>query len=151
LAEGFADPGIPCAPYYAPETRPIAERLRAAIGENFPQARIGSWHDEPVGLHPVAMYQVAFAVEDFRRLVPLGSERRLELLLRLHPSLHSGPETGFASPALCSGHRGCPVRQRSGGRAPAAGCSDRAWFGHHHLGGKGVDCHRAQPPQLREN
>jgi hypothetical protein len=44
------------------------------------------------------MYQVAFAVEDFRRLVPLGSERRLELLLRLHPSLHSGPETGFASP-----------------------------------------------------
>jgi len=56
--------------YYAPETRPVAERLRAAIGENFPQARIGSWHDEPVGPHPVAMYQVAFAIEEFPRLVP---------------------------------------------------------------------------------
>ena len=56
--------------YYAPETRPAAERLRTAIGEDFPQARIGSWHDAPVGPHPTAMYQVAFAVEEFPRLVP---------------------------------------------------------------------------------
>ena len=74
MADAIADPGIISGYhahlYYAPETRPIAERLRAAIGENFPQARIGSWHDEPVGPHPVAMYQVAFGVEEFPRLVP---------------------------------------------------------------------------------
>jgi hypothetical protein len=46
LPEAFADPGIVLGYhahlYYAPDTRPTAERLRAAIGENFPQARIGS-------------------------------------------------------------------------------------------------------------
>lgn len=56
--------------YYTPQTRTAAERLRAALGERFPQARIGSWHDEPVGPHSAAMYQVAFAVEDLPRLVP---------------------------------------------------------------------------------
>ena len=74
MAEAFADPaaitGYHAHLYYAPETRPIAERLRAAIGERFPQARIGSWHDEPVGPHPVSMYQVAFAVEEFPLFVP---------------------------------------------------------------------------------
>ena len=53
--------------YYAPETRQIAARLRTGIGERF-QARIGSWHDEPVGPHPISMYQVAFVEEEFARL-----------------------------------------------------------------------------------
>jgi aromatic ring-cleaving dioxygenase len=74
MAEGFADPavveGYHAHLYYAAETRPIAERLRTAISERFPQARVGSWHDEPVGPHPTSMYQVAFAVEDFPGLVP---------------------------------------------------------------------------------
>ena len=71
--------------YYAPDTRPTAERLRAAIGENFPQARIGSWHDEPVGPHPVGMYQVAFAIEEFRRLVPWLMLNRDGLDVLVHP------------------------------------------------------------------
>jgi aromatic ring-cleaving dioxygenase len=89
LAERVADSGIISGYhahlYYAPETRPTAERLRAAIGENFPQARIGSWHDEPVGPHPVAMYQVAFAVEEFPRLVPWLMLNRGGLDVLVHP------------------------------------------------------------------
>jgi DOPA 4,5-dioxygenase len=89
LAEPFADPGIISGYhahlYYSPETRPNAERLRTAIGENFPLARIGSWHDEAVGPHPVAMYQVAFAVEEFPRLVPWLMLNRQGLDVLVHP------------------------------------------------------------------
>jgi aromatic ring-cleaving dioxygenase len=89
MAEAFADPamveGYHAHLYYAPETRPIAERLRMAISERFPRARIGSWHDEPVGPHPVAMYQVAFAVEDFPALVPWLMLNREELNVLVHP------------------------------------------------------------------
>jgi DOPA 4,5-dioxygenase len=89
LAEAFTDPGViggyHAHLYYAPETRPIAARLRAAIAENFPQARIGSWHDEPVGPHPVAMYQVAFAIEEFPRLVPWLMLNRDGLDVLVHP------------------------------------------------------------------
>ena len=49
------------------------------------QARIGSWHDEPVGPHPVAMYQVAFAIEEFSRLVPWLMLNRDGLNVLVHP------------------------------------------------------------------
>ena len=71
--------------YYDPQTRPIAERLRAAIDDRFPGARIGSWHDEPVGPHPAAMYQVAFAAEDFRLFVPWLMLNRANLNVLVHP------------------------------------------------------------------
>ena len=70
--------------YYAPETRPTAARLRAGIGERF-QARIGSWHDEPVGPHPVSMYQIAFTGEEFAGLVPWLMLNREELNVLIHP------------------------------------------------------------------
>lgn len=89
MAEAFADPaaigGYHAHLYYAPPTRPLAERLRAAIGERFPGVRIGSWHDEPVGPHPVAMYQVAFAVEEFPLIVPWLMLNRQELDILVHP------------------------------------------------------------------
>jgi aromatic ring-cleaving dioxygenase len=89
MAEGFADPaavkGYHAHLYYAPPTRPTAERLREAIGERFPDARIGSWHDEPVGPHPVAMYQVAFAVDEFPRIVPWLMLNRQDLDILVHP------------------------------------------------------------------
>ncbi len=56
--------------YFDPgEARARAERLRTLIGERF-VARLGSWHDKPVGPHVKPMYQVAFAVDLFPRFVP---------------------------------------------------------------------------------
>jgi aromatic ring-cleaving dioxygenase len=70
--------------YYNPTTRAEAERLRAGIGERF-AARLGSWHDEPVGPHPIAMYQVAFAIEEFPHLVPWLMLNRNGLDVLVHP------------------------------------------------------------------
>ena len=85
---GFADPGqikgYHAHIYYDPDTRPVAERLREAIGSGF-RVRLGRWHDEPVGPHPVAMYQVAFGVEEFPRLVPWLMLNRSGLSVLVHP------------------------------------------------------------------
>jgi aromatic ring-cleaving dioxygenase len=70
--------------YYAPETRGIAERLREAIGSGF-TVQLGRWHDRPVGPHPTSMYQVAFPVEEFPRLVPWLMLNRAGLDVLVHP------------------------------------------------------------------
>ena len=70
--------------YYHAQTRSLAERLRGAIGERF-GAQLGSWHDEPVGPHPVAMYQVAFAGGEFSSLVPWLMLNREGLNILVHP------------------------------------------------------------------
>jgi aromatic ring-cleaving dioxygenase len=88
VAEGFADSagiaGYHAHVYYAPETRPLAERLREAVGERF-SVRVGSWHDEPVGPHSVAMYQLAFPNDLFPRLVPWLMLNRDGLDVLVHP------------------------------------------------------------------
>jgi len=70
--------------YYDAETRPIAERLWHEIGERF-AARLGRWHDAPVGPHPRSMYQVAFEVAEFPRLVPWLMLNREGLSVLVHP------------------------------------------------------------------
>ena len=89
-ADGFADPGeitgYHAHIYYDPtKTRGAAARLRKGLGAAFPAATLGSWHDEAVGPHTVAMYQVAFAVEDFARIVPWLMLNRGELDVLVHP------------------------------------------------------------------
>jgi aromatic ring-cleaving dioxygenase len=70
--------------YYDAETRSVAERLRHEIGERF-AVRLGRWHDAPVGPHPGSMYQVAFEVAEFPRLVPWLMLNREELSVLVHP------------------------------------------------------------------
>ena len=62
-----------------------AERLRTLIGERF-VARLGSWHDKPVGPHPKPMYQVAFTVELFPSFVPWLMLNRMGLSVLVHPN-----------------------------------------------------------------
>jgi aromatic ring-cleaving dioxygenase len=70
--------------YYESTTRPLAERLRQAMGERF-AVTLGRWHDQPVGPHPQSMYQVAFAVAAFARLVPWLMLNRAGLSILVHP------------------------------------------------------------------
>ena len=70
--------------YYDARTRPVAETLRAAIAARF-TTELGRWHDEPVGPHPVSMYQVAFAPEEFTCFVPWLMLNRGGLNVLIHP------------------------------------------------------------------
>ena len=65
--------------YYDPATRAAAEALRAGIAARFPDAVLGRWHDRPVGPHPSAMYQVAFAPELLPGLLPVLALHRAGL------------------------------------------------------------------------
>ena len=71
--------------YYAPETKPIALRIREWVGARFPSAVLGRWHDVKVGPHPTAMYQIAFPVELFATLAPFLAMNRMGLTILLHP------------------------------------------------------------------
>jgi aromatic ring-cleaving dioxygenase len=77
--------------YYDPRaTRDVAEQVRAGIAEWFPSARLGRWHELPVGPHTRAMFQVAFGSELFPALVPWLMLNRRSLSVLVHP------ETGDA-------------------------------------------------------
>ena len=72
--------------YYDPKTtRDRADRLRRRIAAEFPEARLGRWHDELVGPHPQSMYQVAFATDLLARLMPWLMLNRDGLTILLHP------------------------------------------------------------------
>jgi DOPA 4,5-dioxygenase len=71
--------------YHAATTRRDAEAVRAGIAAGGFEARLGSWHDEAVGPHTVGMYQVAFPVAEFARLVPWLALNRRDLSVLVHP------------------------------------------------------------------
>jgi DOPA 4,5-dioxygenase len=72
--------------YYDPaRTREQAAQLREWLAAHFPTARLGRWHDVPVGPHPTAMYQIAFETALFPTLVPFLMLNRQGLTVLVHP------------------------------------------------------------------
>jgi aromatic ring-cleaving dioxygenase len=71
--------------YYDAGTRDRAAEMREDIGSKF-TVELGRWHDEPVGPHPQAMYQVKFAPVEFSRIVPWLMLNRRGLEVLVHPN-----------------------------------------------------------------
>jgi aromatic ring-cleaving dioxygenase len=71
--------------YYGANTRDLAADVRESIASRF-TVELGSWHDEPIGPHPQAMYQVKFATAEFTRMVPWLMLNRLGLSILVHPN-----------------------------------------------------------------
>src|SRR5689334_16195205 len=72
--------------YYDPEiNRKAADILRQHISQLFPDVRLGRWHDQPVGPHPRAMYQIAFRPDLFSSIVPWLLLNRRGLTVLVHP------------------------------------------------------------------
>jgi aromatic ring-cleaving dioxygenase len=72
--------------YYDPaKTRDIAAILREQIAERF-RARVGAWHDRPIGPHTMAMFQVAFDIDVFPTFVPWLMLNRAGLAILVHPN-----------------------------------------------------------------
>ena len=88
-ADAAAITGYHAHIYYDEGSRERAEWLREQLGRRF-EVVLGRWREEPVGPHPQAMYQVAFAVAEFARIVPWLMVNRQGLVILVHP------ETGDA-------------------------------------------------------
>ena len=72
--------------YYDPaKTKGVAAIIRQQIENEFPDAKVGRWHDEAVGPHLNAMYQVAFETHQFDNLVQWLSVNRHGLDVLVHP------------------------------------------------------------------
>ena len=71
--------------YYDPATtKDRAALLRGWVEQRF-SVRMGSWHDDEVGPHVQAMYQIAFTPELFPTLVPFLMMNRMGLTILVHP------------------------------------------------------------------
>jgi len=66
-----------------PEARERAAILRERIAARFP-VQMGRWRDQPVGPHPMAMYQIAFEAALFATLVPWLMLNRQGLTVLVH-------------------------------------------------------------------
>jgi len=71
--------------YFTPESMDAALVLQAILKDKMPHLRYGRVHQGPVGPHPMGMYQIAFAVEDFDTLVPYLMLNRSGLNILVHP------------------------------------------------------------------
>ena len=70
--------------YYDDATRETAAHIREEISACF-DVELGRWRDGPVGPHPQAMYQVAFAADQFAGVVPWLMLNHRGLSVFIHP------------------------------------------------------------------
>jgi DOPA 4,5-dioxygenase len=70
--------------YYDAATRERAELVREGLAARFPDARLGRWHDAPVGPHPKGMFQVAFAPARLAEILPWLLLNRRGLVVLVH-------------------------------------------------------------------
>lgn len=70
--------------YYDTITRDTAARVREGLDASF-DVRLGRWHDQPIGPHPKAMYQVAFSPNQFSEVVPWLMLNHEGLDILIHP------------------------------------------------------------------
>jgi len=68
----------------AADLRGLAE-ARFATPE-YADVKFGSWHDNPVGPHPVGSYQILFPASLFDRILPWLSLNRNGLTIFVHPN-----------------------------------------------------------------
>jgi len=71
--------------YYDAASKATAARLRDAIAARF-EVKLGRWHDEPIGPHPMGSYQVVFDPALFATLVPWLALNRAGLTVLVHPN-----------------------------------------------------------------
>lgn len=76
--------------YDGPSEREEAGRVRERLGALF-DVKLGRWRDEPVGPHPISMYQVAFASWQFPLIVPWLMLNRGSLTILVHPETGDDP------------------------------------------------------------
>ena len=71
--------------YDPASSRDRAAWLRQQVAAMFPDARLGRWHDQPVGPHPEAMFQIAFAADRLTAILPWLMLNRSGLTILVHP------------------------------------------------------------------
>jgi len=71
--------------YDSQATRGRAEHLRERVAAEFPQAKLGRWHDKLVGPHTQSMYQIAFPSGMLASFLPWLMLNRDGLMILLHP------------------------------------------------------------------
>ncbi len=71
--------------YDVSSTRENAAALRDQVAAQFPEAKLGRWHDELVGPHTRSMYQIAFPTGLLATFLPWLMLNRDGLTILLHP------------------------------------------------------------------